>query len=117
MSRNGGLEKNSERVYGFTDVPEGETRPMSPDTESALPAEVVEAIHANRKIEAIKLLRDSRKLGLREAKEAVEGYIAERNPPMAPRRRVTTITGLGSLIWLGMGLLAAYAAYRLLSSG
>ena len=42
-----------------------------------MPADVVAAINANNKIEAIKLLREQRNIGLKEAKDAVEAYIGE----------------------------------------
>jgi len=43
----------------------------------ALPADVKNAVHANRKVEAIKLLRKQRNMGLKEAKEIVDAYIDE----------------------------------------
>ena len=39
-----------------------------------LPPEVIQALERGKLIEAIKLLRNSRGLGLREAKEAVEAH-------------------------------------------
>lgn len=47
------------------------------NTEQGLPADVIEAIHANRKIEAIKRLREHRGIGLKEAKQAVDVYISD----------------------------------------
>lgn len=38
------------------------------------PADVVSAIMQGRKIDAIKLLREARNMGLKEAKDAVEAY-------------------------------------------
>ncbi|MFP3943108.1 MAG: hypothetical protein ACLFWF_04410 [Alphaproteobacteria bacterium] len=86
---------------------------QSPETD--LPADVLEAVHANRKILAIKLLRDQRGLDLREAKETVEAYMAG-HPNLAAPRRLKVKTGLGSLIWAAFVLIAAYAAYRLFFS-
>ena len=48
---------------------------MNPDPD--LPADVIEAIRDNRKIEAIKRLRTHSGCGLKEAKHAVEGYISK----------------------------------------
>ena len=48
---------------------------MNPESE--LPEDVLAAIHENRKIEAIKLLREHRNIGLKEAKEIVDAYAAE----------------------------------------
>jgi ribosomal protein L7/L12 len=42
-----------------------------------LPADAENADHANRNIEAIKLLREQRNLGLKQAKEIVDAYIKE----------------------------------------
>lgn len=39
-----------------------------------LPREVVAALRQNKKIEAIKLLRESRNLGLKEAKDIIDRY-------------------------------------------
>lgn len=40
-----------------------------------LPADVLEQIHANKKINAIKILKERRGLGLKEAKMIVDAYI------------------------------------------
>ena len=50
---------------------------------SWLPPEVVSAIESGRRIEAVKLLRESRGLGLAEAKEAVDAYARSREAPEA----------------------------------
>jgi len=83
------------------------------NTESGLPAEVVDAISANRKIQAIKTLRESRGLGLREAKEMVEAYIRE-NPNLSAHRRQESESGVGRLILIAVIAAAGYVAYRLL---
>ncbi len=55
-----------------------------------LPPDVLEVIHANRKIEAIKLVREYHGLDLKEAKDAVEKYMLE-NPDLISNN--TTIGG------------------------
>ena len=75
-----------------------------------LSAEVIEAIRANRKIEAIKRLREETGLGLKEAKDAVEAW-ARQNPqliPDAPRSE----SSVGRVVLVAAVLAAAYAAYR-----
>ena len=44
---------------------------------SKLPSDVLEALHANRKIEAIKLLREHQNIGLKDAKDIIDAYTAE----------------------------------------
>lgn len=54
-----------------------------------LPPNVIEAIETHQKIEAIKRLRDERRLSLKEAKELVEAY--QRNhPDPAVRHKAAT---------------------------
>ena len=48
--------------------------PASPQVALAFDQAVVDAINRGRKIEAIKILRQSRRIGLKEAKELVEDY-------------------------------------------
>lgn len=50
---------------------------------SWLPPDVVAAIESGRRIEAVKLLRESRGLGLAEAKEAVDAYARSLGTPEA----------------------------------
>jgi hypothetical protein len=76
--------------------------------ETQLPADVTEAIRANRKIDAIKLLREHRGLGLKEAKHAVDAYIRE-NPHLIPQQ--SSGGGLGRLVKIVLGVVIAYALY------
>lgn len=88
---------------------------MSDDTtaEATLPLDVVDALRAGRKIEAIKRLRDHRGLGLKEAKQTVEAY-AKAHPDLVPDRPSGAEFGLGRLVLLGIVLAAGYAAYQYL---
>ena len=84
---------------------------MAIETHLDLPADVIEAIRANRKIDAIKLLRQHRGLGLKEAKHAVEAYARENpesNLPPMPQSE----SGLGRIILLAIALGALYAAFQ-----
>ena len=79
---------------------------------SELPVQVVDAIHANRKIDAIKLLREERGLGLKEAKELVDAYTMK-NPQLVVQR---SARGSGGKFILIIAIAAAaYAAYRFLT--
>lgn len=66
-----------------------------------LPAEVIAALERGQKIEAIKLLRELKGIGLKEAKEAVDDYTSERQPGSVP---VVQSGGHGGIFWL-LGLL------------
>ena len=54
-------------------------------TESDLPQDAVDAIHGNRKIETIRLLREYCDINLKEAKERFEYYIKENRHVMTAR--------------------------------
>ncbi|MDO9617389.1 MAG: ribosomal protein L7/L12 [Pseudomonas sp.] len=71
-----------------------------------LPAEVVAALERGQKIEAIKLLRELRGIGLKEAKDAVDDYTPERRSGSAS---VVQSGGRGGIFWL-LGLLVLGAA-------
>ena len=74
-----------------------------------LPAEVVNAIHAGRKIEAIKLLREARGLGLKDAKHAVDAYIRKNPSAQQPR------SSGGGLVIIVAIVLLGYALYKSLA--
>ena len=81
-------------------------------TESELPSDVVEAIRAGRKIEAIQLLRESKDLGLANAKVLVD----RASQTLGPRRKRTSFAdrpqGLSNLVKsLGMVLVVMAAYY------
>ena len=82
--------------------------------ESELPDDVQAAISANRKIEAIKLLREHRKIGLKEAKDIVDAYIAG-HPSLAANTPPRSDTGIGRVVLVCLVLALAYAGYRFLS--
>lgn len=73
-----------------------------------LPADVIEAIHANRKIEAIKRLRAHRGIGLAEAHAAVDAYIRE-NKHLLPEPESSGCLRLLAII--AAALLASYLIY------
>ena len=82
--------------------------------DSGLPADVVAAIKANRKIEAIKLLREHRGIGLKESKEIVDDYLAGL-PPGSIRPAPRTDSGGARLLLVGVIIAAAFFAYRYFS--
>lgn len=75
-------------------------------SEQDLPPDVLEALHAGRKIEAIKLLRERRGLGLKEAKQTVERYSGAHPERLQGPSRAGASSGSG---WLGLVLLVVLA--------
>lgn len=65
--------------------------------ETELPEDVLAAVHAGRKIDAIKLLRGRRGLGLKEAKQVIEIYIAQ-NPELVTASPSREGIGLARLV-------------------
>ncbi len=86
----------------------------SGETTRELPADVRDAVHANRKIEAIKLLREQQSLGLKEAKEIVDAYIDE-NRHVIGDQRSGRESGIGRILMIVIAGGIIYAAYRALS--
>jgi len=84
---------------------------MATDSDLDLPSDVIEAIHANKKIEAIKRLRAHRDLGLKEAKLTVEAYARENPRPNMPSMHQSE-SGLGRIVLLAIALGLLYSAYR-----
>lgn len=76
-----------------------------------LPDDVIAAIRQQRKIEAIKILREHRGIGLKEAKDAVEGYLRDNPQPHASAR---TESGIGRFFLVLAVALVVYLAYNVL---
>lgn len=77
----------------------------------ALPPDVVDAINAGQKIEAIKLLREATGIGLKEAKHSVDLYAAA-NPQLAGNPHIQTESGIGRIVLIAVVVSGAYVAYR-----
>ncbi len=86
----------------------------SGETTRELPADVRDAVDANRKIEAIKLLREQQSLGLKAAKEIVDAYIDE-NRHVIGDQRSGRESGIGRILVIVIAGGVIYAAYRALS--
>ena len=86
----------------------------SGETTRELPADVRNAVHANRKIEAIKLLREQQSLDLKEAKEIVDAYIDE-NRHVIGDQRSGRESGIGRILMIVIAGGIIDAAYRALS--
>lgn len=82
-----------------------------------LPAEVVEAINAGHKIEAIKRLREARGLGLKDAKDIVDSEM-RKHPQHGSQPGISTHgVGFGSIVLALIVAGLAVAAYRFLVGG
>jgi hypothetical protein len=79
-----------------------------------LPEDVVAEIHANRKIAAIKLLREHRGIGLKEAKEVVDDYLAQL-PPGTITQPQRADSGIGRVLLVGAGAALIYLLYNYFS--
>jgi hypothetical protein len=83
-------------------------------TEQELPPEVIEAIRRGRKIEAIKILRESKNLGLANAQVLVDKAWRTHGP----EKKITSFADepgglrtLGKALAMGFMILAAYYFY------
>ena len=85
---------------------------MASDERHDIPTEVMEAIIAGRKIEAIKLLRERAGMGLMEAKELVDSVgPAETGLGAQHRAAPRNDTGIGRFILILLLLSVAVAGY------
>ena len=81
------------------------------NTEIELPADVIAEIEANRKISAIKRLRAHQGIGLKDAKELVDGYIAA-HPSSASHQLPGTESGIGRIVVMTIGVFVIYGVYK-----
>ena len=71
-----------------------------PDTAQPLPVAAIAALHQGKKIEAIKIVRMERNIGLKEAKEAVEEYVRSEPALEASLAAATADAKRSALLWL-----------------
>lgn len=81
--------------------------------EVKLSDEILAAIRANRKIKAIKLLREEQNIGLKEAKDVVDKYVAG-NPQISENRSRSDFR-MAPLLFAAAVTAAIYFAYRVFS--
>ena len=85
------------------------------NAETELPPDVVAEIQANRKVNAIKLLREQSGIGLNEAKELVDAYMGK-HPSGAHSSAQETEGGIGRILLLIIGVGIIYGLYTFLTS-
>lgn len=78
-------------------------------TNSGLPADALAALHEGRKIDAIKLLRAQRGIGLKEAKDEVDAYLRE-HPELASMQK--SGNPIGCFAWVGLIATVGYLLYK-----
>lgn len=78
-----------------------------------LPEDVIQSIRCGKKIEAIKKLRDANRLGLKEAKQAVEAYI-DQSPELRQKFMQNTNMNTPVSFLLGICILVALVVYQIL---
>jgi hypothetical protein len=86
-------------------------------TGESLPPEVIRAIEEGRKIEAIKLLRESTGLGLANAKVLVDKATRQHAPKNAPQGFVDDRANLGPLLKTLLFVALAFAIYHYYGGG
>jgi hypothetical protein len=87
--------------------------PDTPVHNDELPADVALALQRGNKIEAIKLLRMARRIGLKDAKEVIDGVIAQ--DPHRRSRRTDTADGRGRYVLLLIALALLVLLYHYLA--
>ena len=80
-------------------------------TDSELPSEVIRAIAEGRKIEAIKMLRESTGLGLANAKVLVDRASRIHGPKKPANSAISTNSGSAKLIASVIAILIVAVAY------
>jgi len=86
-------------------------------TENELPAEVMDAIREGRKIEAIKLLREDKGLGLANAKVLVDRASQSHGPKKPIPSFADKPQWLGQFTWQLAVLLIVFACYYFYTGG
>lgn len=76
---------------------------------SGLPTDVIAALHEGRNIDAIKLLREQRGIGLKEAKHEVDAYLRE-HPELASMQK--SGSAIGCAAWIGLIAVVGYLLYQ-----
>ena len=82
-----------------------------PQSDEELPSGALVALHQGKIIEAIKVLRVERNLGLKEAKDKVEAYLRAHPDVRTQYDGARAEGNRGGLLWLIVIVAAAVAAF------
>jgi len=88
---------------------------MKTGVTGVMPIQVIQALEQGNKMEAIRRLRESRNMGLKEAKEAIEAYL-HANPLVNTRFQENAKDKSGSIVGLFLFVVAAAFTYGLFES-
>ncbi|MBM3263049.1 MAG: ribosomal protein L7/L12 [candidate division Zixibacteria bacterium] len=72
----------------------------------------ISALHHGNKIEAIKIVREERNIGLKEAKDTVEDYVRSQPDLQASFANAQAETKRSALLWLAVLIGLAFFAYQ-----
>ncbi len=73
--------------------------------------EVLTALNAGRKIDAIRKLRSLRGIGLQEAKALVDHYVDEQAPESASVQQVSGNFSVAKLLFVGLAIYLVYMLF------
>lgn len=91
--------------------PENRTASAAPELSIA----AISALHRGNKIEAIKIVREERNIGLKEAKDAVEDYVRSQPVLQASFAAAQAETKRSTLLWLALLVVLALLIYQFLA--
>jgi ribosomal protein L7/L12 len=83
--------------------------------ESPLPAAAIAALHKGRKVEAIKIVRQERNIGLKEAKGLVDEYLRSQPSLRSSLAAAGAEAKRGALLWLAALIALAVLVYHFLA--
>lgn len=81
------------------------------NAEVELPDDVIAELKANRKVNAIKLLRTHQGIDLKEAKDLVDVYV-EQHPTIADHQPPGSDSGIGRIVVLIIGVCVIFGIYK-----
>lgn len=76
----------------------------------------ISALHRGNKIDAIKIVREERNIGLKQAKDAVEDYVRSKPDLQSAFAAAQAGTQRSALRWLAMLIVPAILAYYFLAT-
>ncbi|MEM8560638.1 MAG: hypothetical protein AAGF57_00315 [Pseudomonadota bacterium] len=82
--------------------------------QNVLPVEVIDALKAGRKVDAIKRLRKLRGIGLTESKQLVDAYIESNSGDLGASVQKAG-NGYGQIVLLIVGVFLIFGIYRYLT--
>ena len=83
-------------------------------TASQLSAEAIAALHRGSKIDAIRITREERQAGLKEAKDEVDAYVRAHPEVQSVLASAQSHGGRTLLAWLAVLVAVAWLAWRFL---